>query len=231
LTQFLLNPDELPVLKRLILNDSLLSPVARYLGEVPVLQTAAFWHSTNTSFAQNSSQFFHIDGEGLEQVKIFIPLDNIDENQGPFTLIPAEASDLLVKKLLADGSIRTRSDRVDDEVVHAASDFIVLTGSLGDIFYVDTNHCYHFGSRPNGVNNKPRLLLQLHFTRHTSADLPTFNRGYSVKSDDELEDLILKPLRSGKLWLFFKGRYKYFPIDRFLKGSPKRLSKIDFIAK
>ena len=49
----------------------------------------------------------------------------------------------------------------------------MMTMNFGDIGFIDTSNCYHFGSRKD---TKPRKLLMIQFTSSFCIDLPIIFR-------------------------------------------------------
>lgn len=170
-----LDPSNRPVLD-LVLSDVILGPVSNYLGLIPNLSGAYIWYSPNTQL-QGGSQMYHIDGQDVRQVKCFIPLRPIGENTGPFTLIPAAASDAIYQALMKQGKIKKKiNQKLDDETIRASGVPATgrpMTGKPGAVIFVDTCRCYHFGSRPG---TEPRLLLHLQFTSGFCRNMPVYGR-------------------------------------------------------
>lgn len=216
LQDYPLNPFLDKDLYEIIFANEVLGRVIDYLGEVPILYKASFWNSPNKEIVNGTSQFFHIDGEGLQQVRVIFPLEELKTENGPFTCIDIKKTEEIQNRLFNNKIIRTRSDRVSDIEIPEKI-WNECTGNLGDMFMVDTNKCYHFGSRPKS-NKKvsPRVMLSLQFITHTCAEVPTFFRSQTYKSK-KLEDLVIGQINSKKLWLWKKGRWKYYNDTDFSK--------------
>jgi len=169
-------------------SSEVVDPIAAYLGSYPVFQYAAIWHSPNTKYYAGRSQDFHLDGEDLRQVKCFMPLEDIEEENGPLTVIRADTSERLFDQLVQDGTITERNTKLDDDVIERLvpkENWESLTGKLGDASFVDTSRCYHFGSR----GTRPRTLLQLHYYTMAAVMVPLFIRN-TRKYADEKETLL-----------------------------------------
>ena len=65
---------------------------ARYLGRVPILSALRIWW-TPTNATVESSQHFHLDGEGRKQLKLFFNITPVGPDAGPLTIIPADTSE------------------------------------------------------------------------------------------------------------------------------------------
>lgn len=178
LRQFLLDPNDerhLPVWK-LASHPEIISRVVDYLGFVPLISTAQIWYSPNTEFVENRSQMFHLDGEDCRQVKLFLFLTDVDLNNGPLTVIPRKKSYEIYSDLKKRGVIYRRNQRIKDkdiENVASREDVLPLVGKAKTIGLVDTDSCYHYGSRPG---DRPRLVLQIQYVGATSSHQPLFKR-------------------------------------------------------
>jgi hypothetical protein len=165
----LLNDEDLqrnPVLVDFALSDAVLGMATRYLDLVPHLCRVDLVYSLPRTTGENlASQLFHVDPEGLTQVKFFIHVYDVDEPEGPFTFIPADDT----ARILAD--IRTlrrqqgkpHSGRyLDDEIAAVGgNDAIVrLKGPTGGGVAIDTSRCLHMGSRVQPGAYRLCLYLQ-----------------------------------------------------------------------
>jgi len=213
-----LDPDHLSALKDIIFSNEILNPSTKYLKEVPILQMAAIWYSPNSDIQKDSSQFFHIDGESTKQVRVLFPLKEITSDCGPMHVISAKDSKDILKKVnyLGKNSV---SERISDDLFNDIKKHQLL-GNFGDVFFIDTNRCYHYGSRPPSPSRivKSRTLLSLTFGKYSNADMPFFKRNYSY--NNSLENLVLDPLRHRSLYLWNKKRYFYD-----LDGKFRNISK------
>ena len=139
-----------------------------YFGTVPVLSAIAlFWSPVNESSV--SSQLFHLDGEDLSQLKLFVNVWDTREDQGPFSFLTAQLTGKLLKRLTPAQSSNLGDERFDDEFVRAAcgeSEPCRLIGPAGTAAFVDTSRCLHFGSRANA---RERLVLMLKYVPAYSA--------------------------------------------------------------
>ncbi len=151
------------------LRPEFLSVVARYLGVLPVLAGVRIIFSPNeTSDHLRYAQLFHVDPEGARQVKLLMAVRKIDSQSGPFTFIPASAT----LRMRLSGKGKFERNRVADKYVlkHVRREkWVSFHGRPGDVLFVDTSNCYHFGSRPGA---KPRLLLYAQFVDPFGSHLP-----------------------------------------------------------
>ena len=163
------NPD----LVDFALSDRLLRPVTDYLGMVPYLTRVDLVYSVSRGTDEKiESQLFHLDHEGLRQVKYFIYVYDVDEPEGPFTFLPADTSFRVVndvrawRKTHGRGNVESRR-YLDDEIagVNAAQDIVTVKGPVGSGVAVDTSRCLHLGSRCSPGAFRLVLYLQYCTTR------------------------------------------------------------------
>ena len=144
-----------PAILSFLISDPVLDVVSAYCGSVPRLSTARLWWSPpNESMVR--SQVYHVDPEDDRQLKLFLNVFDVDDEQGPFTLVPAQQS----QELLARANGRQR--HFDDAVLEAAgAEPVTLTGPTGSGAFVDTSRCLHYGSRGN---RRDRVVLMAQYT-------------------------------------------------------------------
>jgi len=152
----LLNDEDLqrnPLLVDFALSDAVLGMATRYLGVVPYLCRVDLVYSLPRPSADNiASQLFHVDPEGLTQVKYFIHLYDVGEPEGPFTFIPADETARIIAAVrdLRRGQGKPHSGRYLDEEIEAVDgtrSIVRLQGPTGDGIAIDTSRCLHMGSR------------------------------------------------------------------------------------
>ncbi len=152
----LLEPDD-PVL-RLALHPDIVGAVARYIGMLPVIENAVIWYSPNDRRLDNSSQYFHLDGQDVRTVQMFLFLERVTDENGPLAVMRADASEALARRVGYRKTPATK--RLEDATVHAAGDVVRLTGEPGDVYIVDTDRCFHLGSREGRA---PRRVLVIQY--------------------------------------------------------------------
>lgn len=178
-----------PVVK-LAFHPHILTTVTKYIGILPVLNSISIVYSPNDTLYDQSSQFLHLDPEGVRQIKIFIYVEDVTEESGPFTIIPKSES----KKVYP----LYKGGRLTDEFFQKYVDakyFIPVTASKGTMVFADTSGCFHFGSRPG---NKDRFVIILQYISPFSMIYPQFGRikkshlGHLVTQDSsKLEKYLL----------------------------------------
>ncbi len=157
-----------------ILTLKLIPIVTNYLGSLAILQDASFWYSSNTDYIEGRSQNWHMDAEDLKQVRVLIPIEEVDENSGPLTVVNAQESSKVFESLNKKKIVKVRNQKISDEIINQ---FNVkqnkITIKENEIAFVDTCNCYHYGSRKS---LKPRKVLALQFTSAFSVFTPIFRR-------------------------------------------------------
>ncbi len=146
-----------PEIFEFALDRTLLGPVTDYLGSLPVLTIAQLLWTPRQESSFKGSQLYHVDNDGTgRQAKLLANLVEVKPENGPFTLLPADVSERVMRvekpdpKRFTDEQIR-RHASPDDEVA--------MTGPPGTGVLVDTNRCLHFGGRSEG-NERLIVLLQ-----------------------------------------------------------------------
>ena len=137
---------------RLVLARPIIDAVSIYLGAVPLLNSVDLMVSLPNA-SDVGSQLYHLDFADDRQVKLFICLEPVTPDHGPFTFVPAGASRRIVEALDYDRG-RLTIEQVTAEIGESAQ--IAVTGGVGRAVMVDTSRCLHYGSRHN---RQPRLML------------------------------------------------------------------------
>jgi hypothetical protein len=171
--RYLLSDDDLrrnPELVEFALSDSTLGAATRYLGIVPYLTRVDLVYSLPHPGENMESQLFHLDHEGLRQVKCFIHLFDVSDAEGPFTFIPADASERVLSDVrrLRNRKGAPHSRRYSDEEVAAVGgdkSLVTVKGPAGTGVAVDTSRCLHLGSRVSPGAFRLVLYLQYCTTR------------------------------------------------------------------
>jgi len=166
----LLSNDDLtqnPWLVDFALDDAVLGMATRYLGAVPRLNRIDLLYSVPRETDDNiASQLFHVDPEGVTQVKFFFNLFDTGDDQGPFTFIPADESRRILREVrsLHRAQGNTSVGRCTDAEIAAVggtSAIVTVKGPAGSGVAVDTSRCLHLGSRVR--RGSFRLCLYLQF--------------------------------------------------------------------
>ena len=143
-------------------NEKIISIIENYLNTIPILFYAGIWHSrAEQSHEYKGSQLFHFDREDSHQVKLFIPLEPILDDSGPLNVFDVKSTSYFVKKNLINLNFINKKDRFLDNHVKNILKIKpkILTAEVGDLIFVDTTNCLHFGSRDCKLG-KYHLTLQ-----------------------------------------------------------------------
>ncbi len=129
---------------------------ANHLGVLPVLTSIRIAFSPNDEpLPLRSSQMFHVDPEGARQVKVFVAAREVGPDNSPFTFVPERQT----CRMLESGGEAFLGRRVKDEKLAKyapRSEWVSHMGPPGELVFIDTSRCFHYGSRPAP---KARLLL------------------------------------------------------------------------
>jgi hypothetical protein len=142
-----------PALVDFVLSDKALGIATSYLGSVPYLNRIDMLYSTPREGEDLiKSQLFHVDPEGLTQVKFFINVFDVGEPEGPFTFIPADDSARIlrdIRKMRRERGSPHVGRYTDEEVaaVGGTPSIVSLKGPRGTGVAIDTSRCLHLGSR------------------------------------------------------------------------------------
>lgn len=163
LVSFTLNKEADPnsPFMKLALHPAVLKMVGDYLGMLPVIENIMFWYSPNKENIHRSSQGYHLDAQDVRTLQMFVFVEDVDADSGPFVLIEAAESEKLARQINYRKKGATR--RIDDELVEknvAPSTIHTLTGPAGSAFIADSDRCFHYGSRKA---TKPRFILTFQY--------------------------------------------------------------------
>jgi hypothetical protein len=138
---------------RFALHEPILTAVARYLDCAPFLQSVELLYSKPLPNQPSASQLWHRDRRDLAIIKVFVYASDVALPNGPLTMLP-----------------KAESRRVPEYLPHYLSDeklshyvpldrAVSLTGPAGTIWMVDSENCYHLGSRCS----EPRLAYVAYY--------------------------------------------------------------------
>jgi hypothetical protein len=166
--------EENPQLLDFALSDPIVEAVTGYLGSIPILRGLGVYLSQSNDTTE-SSQMFHTDNDDFRQIKCFMNVVDVDDGNGPFTLVPAKQS-RQIRSTLRHG---WRDRRLTDDEVLALcdpADIIRLTGPAGSGGMVDTSNCLHYGSRARAG---ARVVFMFQYTTYPNVAFD--NSAYSGK--------------------------------------------------
>ena len=170
-------PEQVKLFNAFFTHPFFFNPIANYLGELPLLSELKLLYSPPTSFDEYSgSQLFHSDFDDSKLVKIFVFLEEVDEDMGPTEIIENKASELILKKTNYKWGVKRKKYSSHDDalkdVLGNKTNHISLMGPKGATYLIDTVACLHRGSRNP---KKGRKILYANFTTRTSFRNPPIN--------------------------------------------------------
>jgi hypothetical protein len=143
------------VFMRFALDERILATVAEYLGTTPFLESISLLHSKPADPKKPiSSQRWHRDNTDKSIMKVFVYINDVSPEEGPLTILPLTASRKVPSYLEHYLSDTQLTQYVPTSAV------VPLMGPAGTTFLVDTNNCFHFGSRCT----KMRLAFVVYYT-------------------------------------------------------------------
>ncbi|MCA9779008.1 MAG: hypothetical protein KC800_19905 [Candidatus Eremiobacteraeota bacterium] len=193
-----------PAILDFILSSEVLATVAHQMGCIPVLSRLSppgvRMMESNEAFNPNpkgtlvDSQFYHLDLHDRPVIYVLVLLTETTLESGPWHFLPASTSNR-VRRLLGHGR-RGEPYRVTDEKVYsvaAPKEVVVFTGRPGDVLFIESSSCFHYGSR-QAVN--PRFQMMFAFTTPCRGDLKewvTYGMRPAAKpGDSRLRRMVLR---------------------------------------
>ena len=145
-------------LKKLILSDEILKIAENYLNSKKISINASFFISNPLKISENekyrNAQYFHWDNDFTKFFKMYIYLNDVNDENGPHIYIPnthkVKKNDNKLCRLYSDTNIKNNYQH--------SKTFI---GKAGSTFFVDS-YGIHKGLTPT---NNYRLMLNIHFGR------------------------------------------------------------------
>lgn len=140
-------------LNSFIFQPKIYESISNYMDAKPILARVFFMYSYKENYLDaNSPQYFHSDYEDLKGVKLFVNLENINNENGPFTFIDKKISNKIYIDTLYSKNPKINSDkkRLDDKLVESyvsPSEWKNNQGCEKSTLFIDTNECLHYGSR------------------------------------------------------------------------------------
>lgn len=153
----------LPSLARLI-DEKLEAELADYFGcnfyvaMVEAYRTYGVPESVKSAFGK--FMIWHVDTQqAIDVVKLFIPLDDIADDQGPTDVLDKASSRRLSR------SLARRLDHVDNAEIERSIDAlgrrVAMTASAGDGYLIETQYCFHRAGIPEAERTRDLLVIRL----------------------------------------------------------------------
>lgn len=169
-------PTPASAILQLATHECFLRPIATYFGTLPILRTVQLMFSPNNSTVNGSSQYYHLDGQDVKSLQVFIFVEEVTSDNGPLTLLDATTTEAVCR---ATGYRKAGEQRrLTDERVAAVKQIPTqpreLVGPAGSILMFDGDRCLHYGSRKA---TRPRHVLHMFFTSAFSFTLKAGETG------------------------------------------------------
>lgn len=159
---------------RFALQPGLLEVAAGYLGLWPVLHSLFVWANFPTPGPARETQLWHQDDDDLLNVKVFVYLNDVGPENGPFCFIPETHP----PGRLQIRPERDKDGRVSDEEMERAvprACWKTCTAPARTVIFADT--CgWHRGLKPVSGH---RIMLMIQYTSAT----PNYPRGLRIAGD------------------------------------------------
>lgn len=200
----ILQPQDLetyPSFLDFVTSPDVVATVTRYMRQIPVLSNTVppgvrFVESSadgQVDDVYRTSQLYHLDFHDFRAVYVIVLLRDATPESGPFTFLGAESSARVTREL---GYRRRHAPyHLSDEQVHGVvdrSEAMPFVYPKGTILYLDSNRCFHFGSRDA---TRTRYQLMCAYVTPARADFTETRmtpRVYPVRPEDsELRRLLL----------------------------------------
>jgi hypothetical protein len=143
----------------LALDPALLRLVNAYLGMRGLLRAITVWLDAPTVDAPTETQLWHRDDDDYSNLKVFIYLNEVGLENGPFCFIPRTHPDG-DRQVPVDWKWRARISDEEMLAVIPRSEWRICTGPASSIVLADTRG-YHKGLQPSAGH---RLLTMFHYT-------------------------------------------------------------------
>ena len=169
------------------LKEEFLYLASLYLGIYPFLGRFYAWYDFPTNENKTSSQCWHKDTDDKKFFKIFIYLNEVDGNNGPFCYIKKthqSKKNSEIQKYFKKTDYST-FDILEDNDVHnlySEKDIIECNGSLGTTIFADTSG-YHRGKK---LNDDKRIMLVFEYFSQSS------NFNYDIKLNNIMNETFSK---------------------------------------
>lgn len=171
-TQVAWRPQRASPIVELATHECFLRPIGAYFGTLPILRHVQLVYSPNNRVVGGSSQYFHLDGQDVKSLHVFIFIEDVTRDTGPLTLLDAVTSEAVCnatayrkvgeRRRLTDASVAT--------LISTAAQPKEMVGPAGSILMFDGDRCLHFGSRRA---TQPRYILNMFYTSAFSFTLKT----------------------------------------------------------
>ena len=141
-----------PFILDFALSEDLIKIASNYLKTVPILYAVQLWQGKPNEI-KAGSPCFHLDGLDTSCLRVYMYLNDVSDDNGPFSILPKPDSKIVLNKTKYSGGV------IADKEVYSLIDcnlLNVIKGPKGTMLAGDTTQCFHYGSR---IKKKERLVI------------------------------------------------------------------------
>lgn len=158
-------------------SDLMISTASNYLKVFPILSKVALtYHIPRNYEKQRGAMMFHKDEFGYKSMDIFIAINDIDSETGPFKTVTTKFDFLGPFARIYDedkSMIRGNRGKIKNEVINKKKiNEISIEGKSGTAILIDSFKCYHAGGH---CKSKPRILLRILYGTVDNLSLPSID--------------------------------------------------------
>jgi len=174
-------PKDIVCFHNFLTNPLFIDLISKYLDDLPLLTELKLLYSPPLKSKDfKGSQLFHSDFDDNKLVKIFVFIDDVDNDTGPTEIIEKNDSKMIMEKANYNWGQESKNYSSHDDrlqnVLGKKPTIKKLVGPKGSTYFVDTVNCLHRGSRNP---TKARKILYANFCSRTSFRNPPINWIYS----------------------------------------------------
>jgi hypothetical protein len=162
------------------------------------LNESAQHYAGPSSGTWRESQLFHCDYHDAPMLFAIVALRDITVQHGPFCFLPAAVSQR-ARVALGYGR-RGRPHRITDEEMYAVvkrEDLIEFVCPAGTVLFLDSNACFHFGSRDALIPRHMMMYTYVSVCRADFSDLLRKESPVPVRDPDTDVRRMKYPIRDG----------------------------------
>ena len=106
--------------------------------------------------AYGSTEFWHNDGTTVESIKLFVLLDDVDEETGPLHIISLKDSNDIIA-----GGFRKNVEGKSNGIIEKIKNVTRFTGKAGTALLANPNTCLHRGDIPHNGRHRDMLVFYI----------------------------------------------------------------------
>tara|TARA_B100000965_G_scaffold225756_1_gene188966 strand:+ start:1359 stop:2381 length:1023 start_codon:yes stop_codon:yes gene_type:complete len=146
-------------------SDLIVNTAAQYLGVFPILSRIYFYHNIPKTRETIMAQRWHKDGMSYKGIDFFIPITDVDHENGPLFFVKRKSKLGAFEKIdkIDQNSVPGGRGKVSDEEfskIFKDHEINTLLGEKGTTLIVDSYNCYHKGGH---CKSKERVMLRIAF--------------------------------------------------------------------